>query len=289
MVVSKTDMVTKRRRRPKRSTGPELVTQTGSQYHLKVIGRALDVLECITDEEPELTLKELSHRIGLPESTLFRILLTLESRGYLLQNPDGSYSLSSKLLLGRIQERADFVKARLRVYLERLATRFDETATSAYLFEDRVHALDTVESFHSIRMTNKPGRVLPPHASSLGKVITAFQKPALIDRMLEVYGLVPRTEHTIRDRQALLAELEQIRSHGYALDREESVLGGICVGAAVTVNDGPVLAALSVSTPVVRMTPERESEITHAVVDAARDAGLELRRRTPGLVPLVVE
>ena len=102
------------------------------------------------------TLKELSHRIGLPESTLFRILLTLESRGYLLQNPDGSYSLSSKLLLGRIQERADFVKARLRVYLERLATRFDETATSAYLFEDRVHALDTVDPF--IRsMTNKPG------------------------------------------------------------------------------------------------------------------------------------
>lgn len=268
-----------RRRRPKRAAVSETAEREGAQYHLKAIARALDVLDCFTDECPELTLKDIAHSLEVPESSLFRILLTLESRRYLVQNADGAYRLAPKLLLGRVHERAERVRIVLHPYLEVLASRFDETAASAYLFDDRVHVLDAVESFHAIRMTNKPGRVLPPHASSLGKTITAFQKPALIERMLEVYGLVRRTERTVIDRQALLAEFERIRMQGYAADREESVLGGVCIGAAVTVDESPVMAAISVSTPVVRMTPERELEITRAVLDAARQAAIELNKK----------
>jgi DNA-binding IclR family transcriptional regulator len=167
----------------------------------------------------------------------------------------------------------------LRPHLQKLASRFDETASCAYLFQDRIQVLDSVETLHQMRITNKPGRVLPPHASSLGKAITAFQKPELIERMLEVYGLVPRTPRTVCDRQTLLSEFERIRSEGYALDREESVIGGICIGAAIALDDSPVLAAFSVSTPVPRMTPERELEITRALLDAAHLAALDLRKQ----------
>jgi DNA-binding IclR family transcriptional regulator len=61
------------------------------------------------------------------------------------------------------------------------------------------------------------------------------------------------------------------------VDREETVLGGVCIGAAVTVDQAPVSLALSLSTPLVRMTPEREHEITAAVLEAARLAALDLR------------
>jgi DNA-binding IclR family transcriptional regulator len=267
-----------RRRRPKRAAVTP-APATGAQYHQRAISRALDVLECFDDERPERTLKEICQDIGLPESSLFRILLTLESRGYLVQSSDGAYTLAPKILLGRLHERAERVRVGLRPHLQKLAGRFDETASCAYLFGNRLEALDSVETFHSIRMTNKAGRVLPPHASSLGKVITAFQKPEAIDRMVEVYGLVPRTAHTICDRQALLAEFDRIRAQGYALDREESVHGGICIGAAITLDGSSVVAALSVSTPVVRMTPERELEITRAVLDTARAAAHDLVKR----------
>jgi DNA-binding IclR family transcriptional regulator len=269
-----------RRRRPKRAAvAPVEPAENGSQYHQKAIGRALDVLESFDDERPERTLKEIAQDIGLPESSLFRILLTLESRGYLVQNSDGAYSLAPKVLLGRLQERAEKARRILVPHLQKLAGRFDETSSCAYLFENRIQALDSVETYHAIRMTNKAGRVLPPHASSLGKVITAFQKPAAIDRILEAYGLVPRTAHTICDRQALLVEFERIAQQGYAMDREESVAGGICVSAAVTLDGSPVTSALSVSTPVVRMTPERELEITRAVLDEARAAAHDFRKR----------
>jgi len=249
---------------------------SGEQYHLKAITRTLDVLECFSDERPNLSLKEIGELVDLPESSLFRILLTLESRGYLKQNSDGSYCLPPKLLFGKLYERAERARILVRPFLQQLASRFDETASLAYLYGDRIQALDTVETFHEIRMTNKPGRVLPPHCSSLGKAITAFQEPALINRILETYGLYRRTERTVVDRQALLAEFEEVRKRGYAVDREETVVGGVCIGAAITANGHPVSLAISVSTPLVRMSPAREEEITAAVLETARLAALKL-------------
>lgn len=259
-----------RRRRPKKR--PSGGVSAAEPYYSKVIGRALDVLECFTDLHPVLTLKEIAQLIGLPESSLFRILVTLESRHYLEQNADGSYQLSPKILLGRLRERAARLRKLGRPVLQRLASRFDETASLAYLFDDKIEVLDTVESLHIIRFTNKPGRVLPPHCSSLGKAITAFQPPEAIERILEAYGLYRRTERSIVDRDQLAAEFERIRQTGYACDREESVPGGVCFGAPVRAGEERVVAAVSVSIPVVRLTPEREAEI----IDAVREAGRQI-------------
>lgn len=268
-----------RRRRPKRQDGADLCQMTGigGNYRLKAVSRTLDVLDSFVDSQPKLALETLRQMVPMPESSLFRILRTLESRGYLIQATDGAYALAPKLLLGRVYERAERIRQAVRPLLLALASRFDETASLAYLFEDRIQVLDTVESFHAIRMTNKPGRVLPAHASSLGKAIAAFQSRATVGRILEVYGLVRRTEHTVVDRQVLLSEFEQIRSCGYAIDREESVSGGVCIGAAITVDGSSVVAAISTSTPSVRMSAERELEIIHAVLDSARQAAIVLR------------
>lgn len=256
-----------RRRRPKRRS-----ETAGERYHLRAIERALDVLDAFTDHPQELTLKDLSGLLAVPESSLFRTLLTLESRGYLLQKADGAYCLPPKLLYGRVHERAEKLREQMRPYLQKLARRFDETASLAYLFGDRIQVLDTVESFQEVRLANKPGRVLPPHCSSLGKAITAFQPPELMDRILEVYGLFRRTENTIVDRQALMAEFEVIRSRGYAVDREESIAGGICIGAPLALGGQQVVASVSISVPTVRMNPEREQEIARAVVETVREA-----------------
>lgn len=264
-----------RRRRPKRRKPG--ATPSEAPYYSKAIGRALDVLECFNDQRPVLSLKEISHLIALPESSLFRVLVTLEARGYLTQNPDGSYQLSPKVLFGRLYERAQELREIARPILQRLASRFDETASLAYLFEDKIQVLDTVESLHIIRFTNKAGRVLPPHCSSLGKAITAHQPAEIAERILEVYGLYRRTERSIVDRDVLLAEFEHIRRSGYACDREESVPGGVCFGAPVKSGEGRVVAAVSVSVPVVRLTPEREAEI----IEAVREAGLQIAGALP--------
>jgi DNA-binding IclR family transcriptional regulator len=103
----------------------------------------------------------------------------------------------------------------------------------------------------------------------MGKSITAFQSPEKINRMLEVYGLVRRTPRTITERAALLAEFARIRNQGYAVDREEATEGGICVGAPICCEGKPVVAALSLSLPLVRFNAELEEAIVSAVTSTA--------------------
>ncbi len=258
-----------RRRRPKSlsadGTGP-----APDQYSSKAISRALDVLESFPDQGTRLSLKEISVRNSLPEASLFRILQTLESRGYLAQDRDGAYRLTPRLLYGKAREHAEELRKVAMPHLQHLAMRFNETASFSYLFEDRIQVIDTVETFHTMRLTNRPGRLIPPHCSSMGKSITAFQTPESIDRMLEVYGLFKRAPNTILDRPALLAEFERIRQRGYAFDREESAEGAFCIGAPIRHEDEPVVAAISLSMPLLRYQSSLEPAMIAGVCETAR-------------------
>ncbi len=257
-----------RRRIPKWALQSGEGSGTDHQYYLRTIGRALEVLDCFDGQVP-LSLKDIGARIDLPETSLFRVLLTLEKHKYVQQHRDGTYQLAPKLIFGWLVQAADHLRDLARPEMERLAHTFDETVSLSYLYDDRIHVLDCVETFHEIRMTNKIGRVLPPHCSAMGKVITAFQSRELADRILEVYGLTPRTEHTITDRKKLFASFEEARRTGIAEDREESILGGICFGAALRNLDKPVVAALSISTPTTRMNAQFEQRIKVAIVESA--------------------
>lgn len=238
-------------------------------YYLRSIGRALEVLNCFDGQTP-LSLKEISGQMKLPESSLFRVLRTLEHHEYLQQHRDGTYQLAPRLISGWLVRAAEHVRETARPEMEKLVNAFNETASLAYLFDDRIHVLDCLETFHEIRMTNKIGRVLPPHCSAMGKAITAFQDRSLADRMLEVYGLMPRTEHTITDRKKLLAEFTEIRKTSIAWDREESIRGGICFSAPIRMEGDRVVAAISLSTPTIRMDAKHEAEIQAALLESAR-------------------
>src|SRR5262245_8955600 len=171
-----------RRRKPKvkaKSLVAPEISQT-TEYHSKAIGRALEVMDYFPSAETSLSLTELSNLSGFPESSLFRILSTLENYRYLQRNPDGSYRLAAKVLFGTLYDRAEQVKEIARPFLQHLNERFDETVSLAFLFGDKAQVIDTVEAFQSIRATNVVGRVLPPHCSSLAKAITAFQTPERI-------------------------------------------------------------------------------------------------------------
>jgi DNA-binding IclR family transcriptional regulator len=262
--------VPSQRRRPKWAVGETTKPESGDgPYHSRTISRALDVLEAFSEEQPALTLKDLSRAIGFPDSSLFRVLVTLQNRGYLHQNDDGSYQLAPKVLLGKLSERAERFREMARNEMQSLASHFNETASLAYLFDDRIQVIESIDSLHDIRISNRPGRVLPPHCSAMGKAITAFQDREHVDRILEAYGLAPRTTHSVTDRRELIAQLGHIRETGLAYDREESTLGGICMAAAIKMPDGRVIAAVSVSTPSARMSPKREKETAAGVLQTA--------------------
>lgn len=269
-----------RRRRAKAvSDGSQQKFKLTDRYYSKSIGRALDVLECFPDEGSSLSLREIGELLRLPDPSLYRILFTLQARKYLVRNADGSFGLSSELLAGRQQRCINRLVRLTRPVLQKLVRCFNETASLACLFDDRIQVVDTCETFHEVRMINKRGRVIPPHCSSLGKAITAFQDSALMEKIIEAYGLSRRTENSIVDRQELIDEFARVRAEGFAMDREECTAGGICLGSPIRLPSGFVHAAISISVPKVRMFPDKELEMIQALKEGAKTVEGGLRKR----------
>jgi IclR family acetate operon transcriptional repressor len=118
-------------------------------------------------------------------------------------------------------------------------------------------------------MANTVGRILPRHASSLGKAIAAVQREDVRDRLVRSYGIHRFTDHTITDEMELKREFERVRSRGYSTDADESVLEGMCFGAPILSANAAALAAISLSASKMRM---RDEQLQKRVVAALRRA-----------------
>ena len=154
-------------------------------------------------------------------------------------------------------------------HLQGLSRNLSETASLAALFENHIEVIAVVESPRVIRMSNVVGHILPPNASSLGKVITAFQPPERREKLVRSYGTFRFTDHTITDQTELSREFERVLNQKFATDREESVYDGICFAVPIFAPLEQVWAAISVSIPKVRL---RDSEAEETIKDAVRAA-----------------
>ena len=227
------------------------------KYFSKVIGKALDIIDILRSSAQPLSLNELTLRLELAKSSVFRILHTLEVSGYIERDATGRYSVVADLQAWAPgQLRTALVDAALPA-LKDLNREFRETISLAMRFENRIEVVATLESQHLIRMGNTVGRIVPPHASSLGKAIAAFQPEEVRERLVRSYGIHRFTDRTVTDEVELKREFERVRSRGYSTDQEESVLEGCCFGVPVLDAHGDAIAAISISSPKMRIRDEQ--------------------------------
>jgi IclR family transcriptional regulator, acetate operon repressor len=236
------------------------------------VDRALDVLEALADQGGEAGLSEIAARTGLPYGTIHRLLQALLSRGYVRQESDRRYALGGALVrLGGAAERMVGVWA--QPYLEKLVALSGETANLAVLEGDFVVYVAQAASPRRLRMFAEVGRRVLPHSTAVGKVLLA-DRPDAAD-ILARTGLPRRTEHTITTVEAVLAELDAVRSRGYAMDFGEEELGVHCL--AVPVRDGSrVIAGMSISGPVERIEALDREELAEGMREIAAAFGREI-------------
>lgn len=153
------------------------------------------------------------------------------------------------------------------VRMQELNNQLRETISLAALFDNRVEVVAVIESPQIIRMSNVAGHILPPNASSLGKVIAAFQTQEQREKLLRSYGFWHFTERSITDPAKVQEEFNRVLADKFATDREESVPDGICFGVPVFNAAGEVNVALSSSIPKMRV---RDAEHEKAIVAALR-------------------
>jgi IclR family acetate operon transcriptional repressor len=239
----------------------------GNQYLSRAVSKSLKVLELLQSARSSMGLKEIARRIQLSKTSTFRLLRTLEAAGCLVpvgageyRLAPGIYSVVPTLWLARMLRVAT-------VRMQELNATLRETISLAALFDNRAEVVAVIESPQIIRMSNVVGLILPPNASSLGKVITAFQTEEQREKLLRSYGCWRFTQQSITDPARLQEEFRRIRAEKFAADREESVPDGICFGVPVFNPVGEVNVALSSSLPKMRV---RDRDHEKAIVSALR-------------------
>lgn len=234
--------------------------------------RALDILEAVGESTCSVSLKRITERVGLPKSTVYRLLSNLESREYVRCNIDGTYQLGLKLLTVSLQVEQSFeLKQAAHPYLMALNESAQETVHLAILQGGKVIYIDTIESPQSIRLVAKIGASNPVHCTALGKALLFSHADEEIARLLRVQGMEKRTEYTIRSIEDFLVEMKACRVRGYAFDERESALDARCVGAPIFGAKGTVIASMSVSGPAARYTREMGAKVGSSLMQAAKE------------------
>lgn len=216
----------------------------------------LKILNHLRDEGRAFSLGELATYTRLGKPSLLRLLRTLEGTGYVSRDANRNYRIEVETSIMGVRESLRLLRKVSSPFCQEIQSRCGETVSMAYLFEDHVRVVDVLESPQNIRMSNFVGRILQPYASSLAKAIAAFQDEALTQTLLDVYGIYRATKNTMVDQLAIQNEYALVRARGYAEDKEETVEGGYCIGAPIRNFEGKVMAAISVSSPKFRVTPQ---------------------------------
>lgn len=245
---------------------------------IRTLERVISILDCFSLDEPALGVREVARKTGLSSSTVGRLMANMKDYGILNQDVETlEYMMGARVLAwaGIYTATADIHALALPVMV-RLQDQTRETI-SLYMLEgnERV-CIERLESPETVRIVARVGRRIPLYAGSAGKVFLAFLPQERTREILQKTELVPMTRFTITDLDALWANLEEIRSKGYAVSIGEWISEASGVAAPIFDQDGRITAALTISGPAQRFTDEKIEEIAALVKNGAAELSLEL-------------
>lgn len=248
------------------------MAQTGTP--VQSIDRMLDIIEALSEHPHGIQLTELATVVGLPKSTVYRLLVSLSNKGYALKEAHGGrYRLTMRLF--EIGSRAAGVRDVLAVARPCLEQLADLAGEVVHLVKrDGIHVvyifkLDT--SSDTVRMTSAVGRGNPMYCTGVGKAILARLPEAEARKIWDATNIQRFTDQTITNYTRMEQEMKTIVQNGYALDNEEHEQGVRCVAAAVCDYSDTPQYAISVSAPSTRMNEQRIQTLAPMVIRAAAE------------------
>ena len=236
--------------------------QPDKKYILSSLDNALCILNLFISHS-ELSTSEISELSGINKSTVFRFLVTLENRGFLIRNEKNKYQLGLKFYtLGQlVYTRMELVSI-IHPYLEQLTKKNGETSHLCILENGNyIVFVDKALGTLALKMDTPLGMRQPAHLTGSGKAILAFESEQTINQYLKYTDFDPKTSSSIRSAKEFLANLDEIRSRGYACDEEEFEVGLTCYAVPILDVSGRPIAAISSSGPTTRMITNQNQHI----------------------------
>jgi len=248
--------------------------------------KVLRILEALRDAPYGLLLKDVAKLTAINKSTAYRFLAHLESAGYLFRGENGVYTIGPNF--ARLSAAGNFretLRNLCRPILQKLWEATGETVNLGVLEGYEVLYVDVIESSHSFRLASQVGFRRPVYCTALGKALTAYLPSDKLDELLDSVTFERSTPRTIVQAGKFRRELGNVRKRGYAIDDQEAELGARCVAAAIFDADRNVIAAISVSGPVTRVSAQHISQFATLLQDYSRSVSAHLPGAGKQVVP----
>jgi IclR family transcriptional regulator, KDG regulon repressor len=230
----------------------------GDAYQVKVLDKAVDILDAFTLRKKELSIREIVEATGLNRSTTIRLVANLERRRLLQQaSSPGRYRLGRRLFeMGGIVCSSFSLVEAAAVPLSALEKRIAATIVLAVRHGDHCVTVDrrqgTADGFALVPTLSDVGTVRPLTQGAIGQVFLATLAPETVDELLDRYPLEQLTPYSIIDREQFVERLPLVRSQRHAIEVNETVDGVMAVATPVLDFAGKTAGALALGFPSVR-------------------------------------
>lgn len=237
----------------------------------QAVSRAFQVIKLFDDAHSVLSLPDIVELSGLKKTTAFRLLSALEGEGILRKTDAGDYALGAELIaLGGRAMRSNRLREVALPHLRELMHQSRESVTIDVLWLDednRPNSMVIKEMLGQrvLGLSQYIGSRFQAHATSTGKVLLAYQKPADFAR-LNLAGLEKYTDQTITSQTKLAQTLARVRELGYASTIDELEVGLTAVSAPIWNHHGEAVAAVCIGGATSRI---RVGEVAEILVEKA--------------------
>lgn len=242
--------------------------------------KLLDILEFFTEQNNKpLRLQDIAQGLSMNSSTVLRFLSSLVEYGYVQQNPETlRYRLTMRIcaLASKVSASVNLTEV-AQPFMRRVRDVFHESVCLGILQSNHVVYIDVLSGPDNIlRSTQRIGNNAPVHCTGIGKVLLLNYNDAEIGNILDREGMRVFTKNTLSTPEQLLAEIGTVRQQGYAFDNEECEEGVRCVAVPIRDYTQKVIAGLSVTGTIFRLTPGRIELLLPFLMEQADSFSKEL-------------
>jgi DNA-binding IclR family transcriptional regulator len=249
---------------------------TENRYRIEAVDRALQLLTTLA-EHPDSTITELTELTGNTKSLVFRMLKTLEERGFVvLGRRPGGYVLGYRMLtLGNAVAENDALLQVAREPMEALVRQCGESVYLAHRDGHEVMCLAEHESHQAVRLVIDSSRRAGLYVGGATRLLLAYAPDDVIEQVLgkHIDDFIPKS---MRERKSALRALEKVRREGLCEAKGEIGTDAFSLSAPIFQRDGSVSTALCIVGPLVRYSESTAARLRKLVVTVSREISLKL-------------
>lgn len=248
-----------------------------TNYTVPILEKTFAIIKHISEQEEGSTFSELvNSSLNIPKSTIFKILQTLETDGW-IERRNARYILGNKMIHYGLRSLAKKdLRSVANPYLYRLMMRTGETSHLAVQAGQQSMLIDVCMTTHPIKFASPVGSMFPLYCTSHGKIFLAYATNQPISMQIDVTIMKRRTQRTITTIEAMESEITKIREQGYAIDDMEMIDDIRCCAAPIRDASGLCIGAVGITSTTLTFPESRIQEIAEVVKEIAEQISQEM-------------